>query len=570
MISPLLYLTLVSLRNRFRVRLRRLREPRYLIGAIVGLGYWLLIVGRPFAGPRRGAVGRLDAIGHSETAIVAVAVFLLGIAAVMWLWPGRRQPALAFTRAEVQMLFTAPIARRRLVRYRVVRSQLAVLFGSAIVTLFMGPASLLQAATTWAGVALVMVIVNLHVTGISLAAGRRRSMRDRILRSWLPRSTVAAALIAIVIDVAVRWPAAITSSASGDGFLSTVVGVLSTGVSGVVLWPFAMLAHLPLAGSPRAFAMALPWVLIVVGLNYLWVERADVPFEEASAEFAEKVARFRAEGVRPVRRRMAATPFSLGSGGRAEIALLWKNLISMGRFSWVTLLRVVPLVFAAVALLSRGRGESRIDGLAFLSVVAAAFIMWIGPQMLRADLRQDLANLAVLRTWPLRGATLVRGEVLAPGLVLVLLAWLALAMGALLSANGSPRVQTANVLASVVAAMAVAPGLIFLQLLVQNAIAVAFPSWVRVGRGRAGVEVMGQRMLMTFGSMLVLIFAALPAALLAGLVFIVVRAVTGGVPVLPAGCVAGAVLLGEAFVGSELVGLLLDRTDVGALDPADS
>jgi ABC-2 type transport system permease protein len=570
MTSPLLYLTLVSLRNRLRVRLRRVREPRYLIGSIVGLGYWLLIVGRPFAGQRRGAVGRFDAIGRSEMAIVVIAVLLLAITAVMWLWPGRRQPALAFTRAEVQLLFTAPIARRRLVRYRVLRSQLAVLFGSAILTLFMGPASLLQGARTWAGVALVMVIVNLHVMGISLAAASGRSRRAHIVRNWLPRAVLAAAVMAVGIDVAVRGPAA-TGGAAGGSFLSDVVGVLSTGISGVVLWPFAMLARLPLAASAGAFAIALPWTLIVVALNYIWVERSDAPFEEASAELAEKVARVRAQGVRPVGRRTVATaPFRLGSTGPVEIALLWKNLISMGRFSWVMLLRAIPFVLAAVGVLSKGRGGTRMDGLAFLSLIAAVFIIWIGPQIARADLRQDLPNLAVLRTWPLRGATLVRGEVLAPGLVLVVLAWITLAIGALLSMSGSPRVLIPNLPASLVAAMALAPGLVFVQLLVQNAIAVAFPSWVTVGRQRAGVEVMGQRMLMTFGSMLALIVAALPAALLAALVFIAIRALTGGVPIVLAGLVAAVALLGEAFVGAELLGLLLERTDVSALDPPDA
>ena len=36
MLSASLYITVCTTRNRLRVRLRRLREPRYLLGAIVG------------------------------------------------------------------------------------------------------------------------------------------------------------------------------------------------------------------------------------------------------------------------------------------------------------------------------------------------------------------------------------------------------------------------------------------------------------------------------------------------------------------------------------------------------
>lgn len=39
MIRATLYIIGCTARNRFRLRLRRLREPRYLIGAVAGIGY---------------------------------------------------------------------------------------------------------------------------------------------------------------------------------------------------------------------------------------------------------------------------------------------------------------------------------------------------------------------------------------------------------------------------------------------------------------------------------------------------------------------------------------------------
>jgi predicted ABC-type exoprotein transport system permease subunit len=572
--SPLVYLTLCSIRNRLRVRLRRLREPRYLIGSIVGVAYFAMIFGRPFAGRSSGRAvpGLLGLIAHSQTALALAAVVLLIVVAVAWLWPSSRRPALAFTRADVQFLFTAPIARRRLVRYKVLRSQLGAFFGSALVTLFMRPGSIGTAWTFFVGLALTMAILNLHMTGISLSRAPAGDGGGHTVWRWAPRAILVVAIATIAVDLALRWQTIGAAANSGDA-VSELARVLTTGASAVVMWPLVMLVALPLAASPAAFAMALPWTLFVIGLHYAWVLRMDVPFEEASAELSEKLARARKEGMRALRpsRPTVVTPFRLASDGALEIAILWKNLISMGRFfSWTTLLRFVPLTIVGAMMLTRGGGTTRADSLALLALMIAGLIVWLGPQMTRADLRQDLANLAVLKTWPLRGAALVRGEVLAPAALLVALAWVTLVAAAIFSLQGTERVQIPDRAAILFAAMAVTPGLILVQLLIQNALAVTFPAWVAIGPTRRGVDVMGQRMLVVFGSLLVVVLAVLPAALVGGVVLLALRWLTGEWRIALPGLVAAMVLLGEAFAGSELVGLIVERTDVSALDPSDA
>src|SRR5262245_58353631 len=135
--SPLLYLTLCSMRNRLLVRLRRLREVRYAIGTIVGVGYFALIFGRGLFGGRRPRAGVPGLGGPQLDALeVGGALVLLLVLALAWLLPYRGRPALAFTSADVQFLFTAPIARRRLLRYRILRSQIGAFFGSALITFF--------------------------------------------------------------------------------------------------------------------------------------------------------------------------------------------------------------------------------------------------------------------------------------------------------------------------------------------------------------------------------------------------------------------------------------------------
>jgi hypothetical protein len=574
--SPLVYLTLCSMRNRASVRLRRLREPRYLLGSVVGIAYFALVFYRPSSRrPRSGAAaGVLDQMAHSQTAVPIAAVVLLVLLALAWLWPSSRRPALAFTRADVQWLFTAPIERWRLVRYKVLRSQLGAFFGSAVVTLFMRPATLPQAWTFLLGFALITAVINLHLTGISLTRVREGIADRGVVSRWLPGAIVAAAVAIVAGDVVMRWQAIAAAAAGDDDVMSAIGRLLSSGPSGVVLWPLAMLARLPLSRSPLDFATALPWTMVVIGLNYVWVLRTDAPFEEGSAELSEKLARVRKEGAKALRapRPVVATPFPLAPRGALETAILWKNLISMGRFlSWTTFVRFVPAVIVPVVLLARGGGGGpRADVLAFASLMVVTITVWLGPQITRADLRQDLSNLAVLRTWPLRGATLVRGEVLAPALVLVAVAWTALLAATIFSTYGSARMQIDNPWSYLIASMAIAPGVILIQLLVQNALAVTFPSWVTIGPARGGIDVMGQRMLLMVGSILALLVAALPAAIVGGILFVALRWLTGGAPIVLPGLAAAAVLLGEALVGSELVGAIFDRTDVTALDPADA
>jgi len=119
----------------------------------------------------------------------------------------------------------------------------------------------------------------------------------------------------------------------------------------------------------------------------------------------------------------------------------------------------------------------------------------------------------------------------------------------------------------IVAAIVLAPGIILLQLLAQNAIAVMWPSWVvtNINRPR-GIDVMGQRMIMMFGMLVVLVVAVVPAALVAVLVGLGLYFLTGSVFVVVPALAASLVLFGEAFLASQAIGKMLDRTDVLAID----
>jgi hypothetical protein len=569
--GPLVYLTLCSMRNRLRVRIKRLREPRYLIGLVVGIAYFYFLFWRPRSprGPVGAGGGALAFMSGAHASVELFgAVALFSIAAIAWIWPSKSRPALAFSRADVQFLFPAPFTRKQLIRYRVLRSQLGALIGSAIMTLFLRPSGAASGWMFFLGVSIVMAVINLHLTGVSLS---RESLGTHglsgLARQWLPAAVVGVSLIVLVGTVGLDWPV-LALMTSGVEVLDELRRLFSTGAASVVLWPFRAISKLPFSESPQAFAAALPAAVGILALNYVWVVRSDAKFEEASAELAEKVAKVR-KGLQPTAPKAAskATPFTLALEGRPETAILWKNLIVVGRyFSLKTLLRLTPIFVVFGFMVARGGSRGGVTGMvAVLSTVVFFITVLMGPQLARNDLRHDLANLAVLRTWPVRGSALVRGEMLAPATILTVICWFC-AIAALFTA---PRLKLPPSWA--LSAMLLAPGIILVQLLVQNAIAVMWPSWVSIGARQArGIDVMGQRMIMMVGLLVVLAVAIIPAAIVGGLVMMVLYWATDSVHVLLPAIFAAATLFVETMLGSLMVGKMLDRTDVGQIDATEN
>jgi ABC-2 type transport system permease protein len=567
---PLIYLTWRSTLNRTRLRLRRLREPRYLIAFMLGAAYFSLVFLRGWRSDDSPSMLQTIARGRGGVDF-GFTLLLFGAAALAWIWPRARRPALPFSRADVQHLFTAPLSRSELVRYRVLRSQLGALLGSAIITLVFRPASAGEGGIAFLGLLLLMATSSMHLTGVTLTRASRG------IRAWFPRAVAAGAVIIVVATIAIHWSeitAAMMARAAGRSPLAIAIIELdrltSGGPAGLVLWPFRTLARLPFASSQPEFLGTLPWVLLLLMLNYVWVVRTDAPFEEGSAELSEKLAELRRRGPRALGQPRAGkrTPFKLAPHGRPETAIVWKNLISMGRvLSWTVLVRVAPLIFFFAVMLSQDRSDSA-GFLAFVCLLIAAMALIVGPQLMRGDLRQDLTALDVLKTWPVRGAALVRGEILAPALVLTTVIFLALIAAAILGPpmnGGAP-----NRWMLLLAALTVAPGLVLSQLLVQNGLAVAFPAWVHLGNRHGGFDAVGQQILVMIVVVLALVAAVIPAAGIAAIGAGIVYLFTGTIPVFVPGALAGGALLVEVYAASEIIGAMLDRSDLAAIDPSET
>src|SRR5580765_6454478 len=139
MIGALIYLQMQSVRNRLRMRLRRLKKPRYLAGAAVGAAYFYFFFFRGLFAGRSSTATAADA-APPETLLLfeligALALFLMVLSA--WIFPHERA-ALLFSEAEIAFLFPAPVTRRTLIHFKLLRSQIAILFTTLFLTLVSG------------------------------------------------------------------------------------------------------------------------------------------------------------------------------------------------------------------------------------------------------------------------------------------------------------------------------------------------------------------------------------------------------------------------------------------------
>src|SRR6185503_12929415 len=134
MVLASFYILVHSTRNRIVVRLRRLREPRYLFGAVIGAAYLYFAFFRPRRIARRRGRGAIPgeeaaALGRFGASLGGAAVLLM--AGVAWIFPGTSN-LLHFTEAETDFLLPAPVSRRQLLIHRMIRSQFGLLFAALV------------------------------------------------------------------------------------------------------------------------------------------------------------------------------------------------------------------------------------------------------------------------------------------------------------------------------------------------------------------------------------------------------------------------------------------------------
>jgi len=585
MLGALLYLRITSLQNRLVQFVRRLRQPKYLAGAIVGgLYLWLTFFRRFHSNSARQAATAGGLMAEWLPLIASIgALVLLLIVVLMWVLPTDK-PGLHFSEAETAFLFPAPVTRRALIHYKLASSQFATLIQALILTLISGSWHTFSdnTAVRVLGWWVILSTLRLHQTGAGFTIAR---LIDRGVSPARRRVAVFGG-IGLVLAATGAWvwhslaaPGA-GDTATGGALLRYVQTLLDTSALGWLLRPFKLVVAPILAPDLSRLLFALVPALALIALHYVWVLRMEVSFEEASidlaAKRATKVAAMRAGNYRfaraPAKGRRG--PFRLAATGRPEFAFLWKNLLSTAPYFNLRSLAwgAAAIAFGCTWLGGHAEWRAALPVVGLVALFAAGYILFLGPQLARQDIRSDLANADILKTYPLPGWQLLLGELLAPVAILSGLLWLAVLAAALAFQphfaawlTDSMRVTLALCLA------ALAPPLTALQLLIPNAAAVVFPAWFQATRTRGpGIERIGQRLIFMFGQLVVILVALLPVALVGAASLGAAYWLFNGSDVALLGAaIFGTVLMfaalvGEVWCGLWLLGARFEKLDLSA------
>lgn len=596
MLRALLYLRLTSGRNWLLSRIRRLREPKYLAGAVAGGAYmWFFffrhLMASSTAQRSLASAGPLTPdLQQLPMLFIMVPLGLISFIRILvaWIAPERR-PGLAFTEAEVAFLFPAPMSRRMLVNFKLLSNQVTILLSSVLFSLIsnrgaaLGGGNMLTHAIGWW---IILSTLSLHTTGAAFTVAR---LIDGGV-SRLQRQALVIGAIALILGATTYtiWesapPISQAEAANPWGLLQYGIRLGDVGLLHWIIWPIRVLLAPFFALTVREFFLTLGPALALLALHYAWVLRAETSFEESSIALAEKRGRLleaihsgkslaQAHGLSGGSLKARRGPFALHSaGGRPEIAFLWKNLLSTSDFFRPrSLLIAVAVIVVGTNWLAHSEGtlRSMVGPLAMFSSFFAAYVLLLGPQFARQDLRGDLAHADILKTYPLRGWQVVLGELLTPAAILTALLWLFLLLALLLTGllPARARFLPPDLRWTIGGCLAVLlPVICLLQMMVPNAATLLFPSWARSNRTRdRGIDVMGQRLIFVAGQLLVIVCALLPAALIGLLVWFAAHWFVGAATSTVITAATVLVILGlEAVLGLWWLGLRFEAFDLSS------
>jgi hypothetical protein len=564
MIGVFAYLTWRSAHNRISRQLRHLRSPRYLAALLLGLAYlWFMILGQRPA-PTAGEM--------PDPKVIELLGALALMGAVAWGWVfGVERRVLTFTPAEVTFLFSGPVSRSGLIQFKLLRSQLLILFNALLWTLILsrerfGVSAWLRVISIW----VILTTLSFHRLGASfvrtsLAEHGRLALRHRLVSLVV----LGLVLIGLTWSVADALPGII---AAGHGDVPSLLRASAEAaqhpLARAVTYPFRIMMR-PLAARTVADWLPALWpALIVLLLHYVWVVRSDSAFEEAAAELSLQRARALSQNTTHLSRAGAygaSRPvLRLGASGWPAGAILWKNLVAVTRARRVRNAALILCVAGVVVTALSFDPDGHLAGIAgWLAVTWAALTIMTGPHYVRNDLRGDLLKLDLLRSYPLRGWSVVLAEAAASTLVLTITQFALLTVAYLAFLGNTtmlPDLEERTLLLLV--SFLCLPAINLLGMLIQNGAALLFPAWVRLGSGRmAGVEALGQNLLMMIAFVAVLTVTLIVPVAIGGGGFLLLRSVLDNWAALPATAVGLLVVGFEAALMVDWLGRVFERTD---------
>jgi hypothetical protein len=569
----MLFLYQRTLVNRLRRQAARAKSPRYLAAVVMGMLYiwWALFRNSQLGG------GPLASLVKTDIAVPIASAFMLLSAARWWIF-GAERGALAFTPAEVQFLFPAPVSRRQLVHAKLINLQLVILLNTAIFSVLLrGGGGSVEGWQRGLSLWMLFSVLALHRLGASIVHANAKEHVGKARRRFiLPALVFGAVLAAVAYGVITAWPELRLASLSGvKSTLLALTEALRQPVPSTALFPVrAVLEPVFLSGSTM-WSTTMPWAAAILLLNYAWVVRLDRAFEEAALEAtqhrADRLQRFRTSQMGNSRSRkgkLAKVP-ALALTGRPEMAIAWKNVVAAMRGgAWRTQLLTFTISLAALAAITHSASDRAGDVFMGVTFGWGAMLLFIGPLWMRFDLRLDLPRLAMLKTMPLPGWRIVGAEIAAVTALHSVTVWslmvvplvMFLQEPALLAESGA----TIPIFVSVAVGVPVFNALMFT---IQNGTALLFPAWVRLGTEARGFETMGQNLLTTGATTLVAAIALVfPVGL--GALILWITNDWGGWSVLAATVLAGAVVVAELWPILIWLGGVFEKIDVSEVAAA--
>ncbi|HEX3582971.1 MAG TPA: putative ABC exporter domain-containing protein [Thermoanaerobaculia bacterium] len=554
------FMTVRSFKNRLLVKVRRLRQPRYLVGFIAGLAYiWFTGLKRIMMmhSLRHGMIG--IQIPTGDFVIDCVAFFALLPMFLAWALPDQ-EGGLVFSEAEIQFLFAGPVSRRQLLIYKVLRQQPSILISSLLMSFFGFGTS------RFIGIWLTFVTFSIYFTAVGLARARLKLAGIGFLLRLVIVLAALAGLGALLIHAFGPMPHL-------TRYDSQVFHILDQ--------PLRTPAFRILLFLPRFFAAAvLPESVAQLGLSCLVLAiiafailqiagQLNVSFEDASIHAAKKKESYveRARSFRSGQRVIFPrfpSPFRLPPKPSPELAILWKNLIATMRISMVFMV-VILAVFALLMGESIFMPSAIRGGAAAIALFICCFFPLIASNILSQDLRLDLQRIEILKSYPISGERLVAAEIAAP-LTVMSAVELLLLTGSLIILhlpNETVPLQGVATPQFAVVVLLFAIPICAMQLLIRNAAAVLFPAWtLRSQDDPRGFTVIGQRLVVLAGNLLILTVSLVPPAIVVLIGWLISRSFNASFALPFATVPAVALLAGEVWLGIKVLGAQFEKIDV--------
>ncbi len=421
--SPALALLLrLKLRGLVRKHGRRLRTPKGLVLTLLGcaaFALWLGGLAFSFARPAELLTGPEGALRVRAFALLLV---VLSFSSAL------TNRGLYLPRAEIERLFSAPLARAELVRYRLLAGGLRSLIGGLVLGLF-GARRMPEPLLAFLGIVLAMQTLPVLNQLVAIALGGLEQRAADVLRRVGSLLVLALLLLLAALVFALVTDRPLEALPGIGPWLGSAVDVegelLAHPYLARATLVFVPWSELITADSLRAFA---PWFVACVALHLFLVElcaRLPIDYRETalatSARAAARMARVRRGGGAAATRasRTAARwriPWLFGRGPAGAIA--WRKCAGMVRKAkgafWVALIALLFItVFANLMLGSPPDGQEL--GMPVLIAMLGTIYLCSG---LRFDFREELERMDVIRAWPLSPAR-VFAAMLLPEVVLV-------------------------------------------------------------------------------------------------------------------------------------------------------